>query len=311
MTSHAHDPASARCATVKPNALLRSSAGAGWTSLLLDEHEGRGRSDLFETHPTSDLTLVVATRGEHRVEVLRHGRWRGAVYQPGAAGLTPPGETTRLRWSSARAGEPFRTVHLYLPAGMIEATADEYRRAGTSPARQPLSALVFRDPAIAACAGTLLHALAAGAPDLYAEHAGRWLAAHLLSRHAGCWRDADEIRQPGLITDRRLARVLDYMSAHLSRPLGLDELAREAAISVHHFGRRFREQVGAAPHAHLTRMRMDTARRLLRTTGWPVAEIALACGYTRPAAFAAAFLRHAGATPSAYRRAPGSSPARD
>jgi AraC family transcriptional regulator len=56
---------------------------------------------------------------------------------------------------------------------------------------------------------------------------------------------------------------------------------------------------------------MDTARRLLRTTEMPVADVALACGYRRPAAFAAAFLRHAGTTPRAFRRGAGSSPEHD
>ncbi|MCJ2074003.1 AraC family transcriptional regulator [Methylobacterium sp. J-030] len=277
--------------------------------MLLDHHEGRGHSDVFETHRTPDLTLVVATSGVHRIAVAGRGLWRTAVYQAGAMGLTPPGETTRMRWSTAGADHPFRSVHLYLPHDLIADVAEEYRRAGVTTAERPLSSLVFRDPAIAACAVALLHALGAGAPDLYAEQTGRWLATHLLSHHAG-WCDADEAREPELIGDRRLARVLEYMSANLERSLTLGQLAREAGISVHHFGRRFRERTGQTPCARLTAMRMDTGRRLLRTTDLPVAEVARACGYTRPAAFAAAFLRHAGMTPRAYRTTP-SSRARD
>jgi AraC family transcriptional regulator len=310
-TSPRYAEASPRCAGAKPNTLLRSSREAGWGALLLDLHEGRGRSEVFETHPTPDLTLVLATRGEHRIAVLKGGLWREAVYQPGAMGLTPPDETTRMRWSTAGEGAPFRSIHLYLPHDLITDVAQEYRRLGAPTVTQPLSSLVFRDPAVAACATTLLGAFEAGAPDLYAEQTGRWLAAHLLSRHAGWWSDGDEVREPGLITDRRLARVVEFMSARLGEPLSLGQLAREAGISVHHFGRRFRERMGMTPYACLTAMRMDAARRLLRTTDLPVAGIALACGYARPAAFAAAFLRYAGSTPSAYRGEPSSSPERD
>jgi len=292
--------ASARCAGAKPNALLRSSTDAGWTSLLLDHHEGRGASDVFETYPTSDLTLVVATHGEHRIAVAGGGLWRGAIYQTGAMGLTPPYQTTRMRWSTAGADHPFRSIHLYLPHDLIADIAEEYRRAGTPTAERSLSSLVFRDPAAAACVVALLHALHAGAPDLYAEQTGRWLTTHLLARHAG-WCDADAVREPSLISDARLARVLEYMSANLEQALTLDQLAREAGISVHHFARRFRERMGQTPFAHLTEMRMEMARRLLRTTDLPVADVAFACSYTRPAAFAAAFLRHTGATPRAYR----------
>ncbi|WP_187274870.1 MULTISPECIES: AraC family transcriptional regulator [unclassified Methylobacterium] len=301
MTSPRFSEASAACARAKPNALLRSSASIGWTALLLDQHEGRGRSDVFETHATSDLTLVVALHGEHRIAVSKGGAWRTALYQQGSMGLTPPNETTRMRWSTPGERRPFRSVNLYLPHAVIADLADEYRRAGVPSTERPLSSLVFRDPAIAACATTLLQALDAEAPDLYAEQTGRWLAAHLLSRHAGCWLDADETRDPGIIGDRRLARVVDYMTAHLDQAMSLDRLAREAGISVHHFGRRFRERTGSTPFAYLTAMRMDAARCLLRTTDLPVADVAVACGYARPAAFAAAFVRHAGATPSAYR----------
>ncbi|MGU3538098.1 helix-turn-helix domain-containing protein [Methylobacterium sp. A54F] len=308
LTTDTYTEASARCAAAKPNRLVRSSRDFGWTSLLVDEHEGRGRSEIFDTHRTADVTLVVATRGAHRVEVFKHGRWHEAVYQPGAAGLTPPHEATRLRWSSAPGDETFRTANLYLPAGLIAAIADEYRRIGRPSPAQPLSALVFRDPMIASGVSALLGALDVGAPDLYAEQVGRWIATHLLSRHAGHWPEAEETRQPEIITDRRLARVLDFMSAHLGEPLTLGQLAREAGISVHHFGRRFRERFGQTPHGCLTTMRMDTAQRLLRTTDLPVADVAFACGYTRPAAFAAAFLRHVGATPRAFRRTSASSP---
>ncbi|GAB6841066.1 AraC family transcriptional regulator [Methylorubrum rhodinum] len=292
--------ASTRCAGAKPNALLRSSRGAGWSALLLDHHEGRGHSEVFETHPTPDLTLVVATRGEHRIAVAKRGLWRTAVYQPGAMGLTPPYETTRMRWSTAGERAPFRSIHLYLPHDLITDVAQEYRRLGAPSATPPLSSLVFRDPVVAACAVSLLRALETGSVDLYAEQTGQWLAAHLLSRHAGWW-SGDEGREPGLITDRRLARVLDFMTAHLGEPLTLGRLAREAGISVHHFGRRFRERMGATPHAYLTAVRMDAARRLLRTSDLPVSEVALTCGYTRPAAFAAAFQRHVGVAPSTYR----------
>jgi AraC family transcriptional regulator len=309
-TTNSYTEASALCAAAKPNRLVRSSRDFGWTSLLLDEHEGRGRSEVFETHITPDVTLVVATHGAHRVEVFKHGRWYDAVYQPGAAGLTPPDEATRLRWASAPEEVPFRTANLYLPAGLIAATADEFRHIGRPPPARPLSALVFRDPMIATSVLALLGALDVGAPDLYAEQAGRWIAVHLLARHAGHWCKTDENRQPGIITDRRLARVLDFMSARLGEPLTLGQLAHEAGISVHHFGRRFRERFGQTPLQCLTTMRMETAQRLLRTTELPVAEVAFACGYTRPAAFTATFFRHAGATPRAYRRVSAASPER-
>ena len=91
------------------------------------------------------------------------------------------------------------------------------------------------------------------------------------------------------------------MSGHLERPLTLAELAGEAAISVHHFGRRFRERTGMGPSAFLATLRIDRACLLLRTTDLFVADIALRCGYPRASAFSTAFLRHSGHMPRLYR----------
>jgi len=296
-----HSESSTRCASDKPNKLLETSASSGWTSLLIDHHEGVGHSDIFETHPTQDLTLVVASAGRHELESYSSGRWRLALYQPGSAGLTPPGETARLRWRTPSDHQPFRTLHIYLPAGLMFALADEYRRLGQECRTESLSALIFRDEAVAVHANALLAACREGAPDLYAAGAAQWLLTHLLSRQAG-WRHIHEdTRLAATMTDRRLSRVIEYMSTYLDRPLTLDELAREAGISMHHFGRRFREAVGLGPASYLTLIRVERAKLLLWTTDIPIAEVALRCGYSRASAFTTAFHRHAGMSPSDYR----------
>lgn len=303
MTSrfHAHAEDSSRCAAAQPNRLIETSASSGWSSLLLDHHEGVGRSDVFETYPTEDLTLVVACAGRHQIEALSGGQWRSAVYQPGNAGMTPPGETARLRWQTPSLRQPFRTMHVYLPQSLLSAVADEYRRVGRPSSTARLSALAFRDETIATHVGALLAASRSGEPDLYAAGAANWLVTHLLSRQAQWDHMVDDPRRTATISDPRLARVIEFMSCHLDRALTLDELAREAGISVHHFGRRFRERVGMGPASYLTKLRMEKAELLLTTTDLPVSEIAHRCGYLRPSAFSTAFLRHAGMTPSERR----------
>jgi AraC family transcriptional regulator len=301
MANPQYAPQSDLCAAAEPDRLIATSADVAWRSLRLDHLEGAGASAPFETRATPDITLVVATAGVHRVEVYKNGRWRAGVYQPGAAGLTPGWETTHMRWASLKDRSSFRTAHLYLPYALIHHTAEEYRRIGARHVDQPLNSLVFRDAALLPCVSALLRAIEEGSPDLYAEHAARWLATHLLASHAGWWDGDTDQRDPGVISDRRLARVFEYMSSNLSADLNLTELAREGGVSVHHFGRLFSQRIGHTPVAFLTRLRMDLARRLLRTTDQSIAEIASACGYGRPAAFAAAFARHHHMSPTAYR----------
>ena len=294
-------PESLSCAAAKPNRLLGSSRNLGWRGLLLDHQEGVGRSDVFETHPTDDVSLVVATRGRSLIQVFKHGRWHSAVYEPGNAGLTRPLETTRAFWQGLEPDERFETAHLYLSSAIIRETAEEYRRIGTPDVDHPLSSLVFRDETISSVANTLIAAMHDNTPGLYAEQVARFLAGHMLARHAG-WSDAHgDHRLPPALADRQLARVLEYMSVHFGRDLTLAELAREAGISIHHFVRRFRERTSLTPFAHLTRLRIETAQRLLRTSDMPVSEVAALCGYSNPGAFSSAFNRELGQSPRSYR----------
>jgi len=294
-------PDSRRCASVQPNTLVATSAAVGWTALLVDQLEGTDRCDPFDTHPTPDLTLVVAMSGSHEIEVFRNRRWYRALYQAGASGLTPPHDVVRLRWKSDHRGLPFQTAHLYLPASVLTSTAEEYRRAGQSCPDHPCSELIFADPAVAAIAVELIRGMRAGAPNVYADQAAHWLAAHLLFRHAGQI-DLDDGRSPGSFSDRRLARTIEFMSANFDAPLSLAQLASEAGISVHHFSRLFKQQTGMTPASFLTSMRMTAARRLIRTSDLAIGEVAKRCGYTRAAAFTAAFSRHFGESPLAARK---------
>ncbi|MGF7150013.1 AraC family transcriptional regulator [Sphingomonas zeicaulis] len=294
-------PLSLDCASAKPNHLIASSRDLAWRGLLLDHHRGLGKSDVFETHATGDVTLVVATRGRSMIQVFKQGRWHTALYESGNAGLTRPGETTRMSWQALDADNRFETAHLYLSSAIIGEVAEEYRRIGTRYSDQPLSALVLRDPTVAALAVEILGAMHEQMPGIYEEQATRFLAAHLLARHAGWWEPESDRRAPEAFGDRQLARVLDYMSSHFGEELTLAALAREACISVHHFVRRFRERLGMTPFAYLTTIRIEAARRMLRTTDLTVAEIGRHCGYTSAGSFSSAFHRQVGATPRIYR----------
>lgn len=297
--------ASLECAAAQPGALLRSSRGLGWRGLLVDHHRGVGNSGVFETHPTDDLTLVVKTRGRSLVQVFKHGRWRPAVYDAGNAGLTAPLDTTRIFYQTLNAEKTFETAHFYIAAQTIDAVREEYHRAGRRQSDRPISALVFRDPTVAAIGGEALNAIRAGVPSLYAEQMAGFIAAHIVARHTGWWDPDSERRMPAVLGDRPLARVLDYMSAHLGEDLTLARLAGEACISIHHFVRRFRERMGVTPFVYLTSLRIEAAQRMLRTTDLPVAEIARLCGYSNPGAFSSAFHRGVGESPRDFRSSTG------
>jgi AraC family transcriptional regulator len=289
--------ASLTCASVIPSAVRSSSRELGWTSLLVDHHIGSVSDEPYASIATMDQEIGVATSGRYATEVLYRGQWRRGLYHAGAVCLLDSRESRRLRFVPVD-GVTSSTAMLYLPRGLMDATAEHYRRVGQSAVSGPLES-VDRDPAIFNVTLALLRGLAQGYDDLYAGTVASWLAVHLTTQHASLPRD-DE-RSPGTIRDVRLARVLDLMSVRYSEPLSLDELAAEAHVSKFHFARLFRAATGFTPFVYLTRIRLAAARRLLATTELPIATIASSCGYATSASFSTAFKARYGEGPSAFR----------
>ena len=283
-----------------PTRKFLSSQEAGWTSLQIQAFEGHGIMEAFDTTASPDLLVVVATKGQGEVECFSDGCWRGAAYYPGIGGMTPSGQTRRLRWHPC-GPKALETLHLSIPTDVFTGAADQYRRLGARVQEQPLNTLSFFDPTVSQVARSLERAVRAAAPDLYAQSAAQFLATHLLSLQSEWGNIAQDTRRPGKLGTRRLTHVLDYMNTHYKEAVSLDQLATEAGVSRFHFARLFKEAVGVAPHQHLVRIRMDVAAFLLGTTESSVLEVALACGFQSAAHFTAAFQKHFSQTPSSYR----------
>lgn len=100
-----------------------------------------------------------------------------------------------------------------------------------------------------------------------------------------------------------IAPTLEWMQAHLTEPLTLEDIAQRAHLSVRTLSRRFRSQTGLTPLAWLTAARLRLARSLLETTDHSVEQTAAAAGLGSAANFRARFAAELGTTPTAYRRA--------
>jgi AraC-like DNA-binding protein len=100
---------------------------------------------------------------------------------------------------------------------------------------------------------------------------------------------------------RRLLRGRDYLHAQHSGAVSLAAAARAACLSSFHFHRGFSRAFEQTPHAYLTGLRLDRARRLLEA-GSPVINAALEVGFSSPSAFSRLFRSRYGEPPSAIRR---------
>jgi transcriptional regulator GlxA family with amidase domain len=96
--------------------------------------------------------------------------------------------------------------------------------------------------------------------------------------------------------------VQAYVADHLDADLSVSALARRARMSPRNFARVFRREVGRTPAAYIEAQRVETARRLLETSGRSVAEVADACGFGRTETMHRAFRRRLRVAPAQYRR---------
>lgn len=97
-------------------------------------------------------------------------------------------------------------------------------------------------------------------------------------------------------------RAIAYMQVHYSEQITLETIAENCGLSPSYFSRKFKEQTGENYIETLADIRIREAQKLLGTTELPVMEIVEKVGYCDEKHFRKLFLKHAGVTPSAYRK---------
>jgi AraC family transcriptional regulator len=102
----------------------------------------------------------------------------------------------------------------------------------------------------------------------------------------------------------RMQRVLRHVDSHLDEDLSIEVLSGVAAFSRHHFQRQFAALFGVTPQRYVQLLRLKRASQRLAFASADVMQAALDSGYEGPEAFARAFKRALGQTPSSFRTQP-------
>jgi AraC family transcriptional regulator len=135
-------------------------------------------------------------------------------------------------------------------------------------------------------------------PDtLYVEH----LVALASLRMVAMDRVQPATVQYGCLGRRTLARVQDYINAHMKSDISLGDLAAVAGMAADTFARRFKATTGSAPYAYVIEERVRRAELLLREPKLPISIIAFRCGFSSQSHFTSTFRRLRRMTPRVYR----------
>jgi AraC family transcriptional regulator len=97
-------------------------------------------------------------------------------------------------------------------------------------------------------------------------------------------------------------RVNDFIQAHLSAHLSLEQLASVAHLSPSHFARAFRQTTGQSPHQYVISSRLSYARNLIVSTDASLSGVAKSAGFSSNSHMTAMMRRTWQATPTEFRR---------
>jgi len=81
----------------------------------------------------------------------------------------------------------------------------------------------------------------------------------------------------------------------------VDELAKQAGMSLSKFKQLFRQIFGTTPYQYYLANRMEKAMELLESKSYAVSEVGFLVGYSNPSQFTKAFQKHFGTLPSAIK----------
>jgi AraC family transcriptional regulator len=239
--------------------------------------------------------VVMAYNGMMQRMERRSGRSVAiGTFRPGVVIIIPEGSSSR--WDIPK---PVDVVQLYLPHAMLERVAHE---ADTPAPIDLLERTAYPDPVTSQLLLSAADVLEGNeALDaLFRQQLTDVLATRLLAVHTG----SPTPSQPtmGGLSPKVLLRAIERLRSDNEADVSLAALASEAGLSRFHFCRAFKESTGLSPHAWLRQHRLEQAMNMLRDTEESVVSVAAALGYASQTAFAAAFRKLTGETPSDWRR---------
>ncbi|MDP4145870.1 MAG: AraC family transcriptional regulator [Bacillota bacterium] len=98
-----------------------------------------------------------------------------------------------------------------------------------------------------------------------------------------------------------IEKTIEHMHQNFGEKLTVGGLAKLVNMSESHFIRTFKQETKLTPIEYLIKLRIDKAKKLLRSRVKSITEIALQCGFNSTAHFSSCFAKQMGSTPTEYQ----------
>ena len=280
--------------------VVTTSKGLAWRDIQISTMALPAAAEAFTMPAVTEPFLVWTISGEAETQEREHnGPWVTSRVKKGSMFLTAAGAPYDFRYHTLTP-EPYEVVLLFLSVPLFdEALQEVFGENAKNVQLRDMSG--FEDPHLVPLLQQLLEEAARPrASRLFVRGIAQAIAVHLARKYTAVTVAArgETSSLPGF----KLRRVTDWMEAHLDEEFSLPRLAEQAGMSEFHFNRLFKRSTGIPPSQYLIKLRINTARRLLRETKESVITIANRVGYSNPSHFAQLFRKETGLAPTDYRR---------
>lgn len=106
---------------------------------------------------------------------------------------------------------------------------------------------------------------------------------------------------PPRILNQTFKAILNYINENYCKDISAQSISKDFNVNSNYFSQLFRKELGIAFTEYLTKLRMEYACKLLKTTDIPVSEISEQVGYNDYFYFSRVFKKVIGKSPSTYR----------
>jgi AraC family transcriptional regulator len=271
--------------------ILERSDELAWSTLYASRQVEQPYKGAFAAK--QDHLVIVHLSGPVTVERVVEGRRSRAVVHTGGVFLMPAGCDFEVQL-----GGKLETIHLYVRGELLRSAAAEICK-GDPDSVAIIPRLGVHDPLIEHLGRACCQMLSDRQTDFFADGVARLVAAQLIRAHSTGTR-LSPFPVTGL-SDAQIAKVRTLVEDRLEHPIGIEDMARCIGLNASNFSRQFKCKTGKTPYQYLIEVRLARARGLLETN-MPIAEIAIATGFSHQEHLTRLFGRHFGIPPGAYRR---------
>jgi AraC-like DNA-binding protein len=191
-------------------------------------------------------------------------------------------------------------IDLLLPRSAFDRVADRYGAARITSLSLPVGAA--REDAVLAHLGASLEFVlspSSASSTAMIDQVSLALNLHIAQRYGGL--KPPRMPERGGLAPWQLRLARNAFDQNLDGGVSLDTVADACGLSASHFSRAFSRSTGVAPHRWLMRRRVEIAKDMIMERGMPLAQIALACGFSDQSHFTRTFATMTGFTPRRWR----------